>query len=183
MPGGALSTLYFPQRGVATAVAANLPDSGRIGEMSQNDAFALKNSGLNEFLFAELGTDLNGGRLTVLSTLARLGKDPWAQAAEWARMPIADTIDGLTQSILRMPLCADSLAEARATAGRLVVLLPRKTGTIGPSPSRPLTGAKIPQWLLVAGFSVVLIVSVIAASLMSVPWTHPPVMQISGQVQ
>jgi len=141
--------------------------------MAQNDAFALKNSGLNDFLFAELGTELNGSTLTVLSTLARLGKDPWAQAAEWAKMPYAATVEGLTQSILRMPLCAASLAEARATAGRLVALLPRQTGTINLAPSRPIAGLKIPlklpQWIPVAGFCILLVVAMIAASVMSTP--------------
>ena len=50
--------------------------------MSHPDAFALKNSGLNEFLFAEVGIELNGSPLTILSILARLGQDPWVEAAE-----------------------------------------------------------------------------------------------------
>jgi len=72
--------------------------------MLQNDAFALKNSGLNAFLLAEVGTEQNGSSLTVLSGLGRLGKDPWAQATEWAKMPNAAKIDGLTHSIAQMPL-------------------------------------------------------------------------------
>ncbi len=42
--------------------------------MSHPDTFALKNSGLNEFLFAEIGTELNGSPLTILSVLARLDR-------------------------------------------------------------------------------------------------------------
>jgi hypothetical protein len=137
--------------------------------MAQNDAFALKNSGLNEFLFAELGTELNGSALTVLSTLARLGKDPWAQAAEWAKMPNAATVDSLTQSILRMPLCAASLVEARATAGRLVALLPRQTAAMSVTQGRPIMGSNISGWMPIAGFSVLLIAAMIAASLMTSP--------------
>ena len=38
--------------------------------MTTSDAFALKNSGLNAFLFAEVGTELNGSPLTILSVLA-----------------------------------------------------------------------------------------------------------------
>jgi hypothetical protein len=40
--------------------------------MSQTDVFALQNSKLNEFLFAEIGVELNGSTLTTLSALARL---------------------------------------------------------------------------------------------------------------
>jgi hypothetical protein len=47
------------------------------------DAFALKNSGLNGFLYADVGPELNGCALTVLSMIARLGQVPWAQAARW----------------------------------------------------------------------------------------------------
>ena len=101
--------------------------------MTQADAFALKNSGLNAFLFAEVGTEQNGSTLTVLSILARLGNDPWVQAAEWAKMPNATSVDCLTKSILRMPLCGLAYVEARATATRLVMLLPRQTRQIASS--------------------------------------------------
>jgi hypothetical protein len=45
------------------------------------DVFAMKNSGLEPFLYAEVGTELNGSTLTVLSVFARLGEDPWGEAA------------------------------------------------------------------------------------------------------
>ena len=57
--------------------------------MSTSDVFALEKSGLNTFLFAEVGTETNGSVLTVLSVLARLGRDPWEQAARWASLPKA----------------------------------------------------------------------------------------------
>ncbi|MGO9999451.1 MAG: hypothetical protein ACLPKW_17150 [Acetobacteraceae bacterium] len=95
--------------------------------MSSPDAFALKNSGLNAFLFAEVGTELNGSQLTILSILARLGQDPWAEAARWAQLPKAAMIDCLVHSIAQMPLCPQAFVEARATASRLVLLLPTQT--------------------------------------------------------
>ena len=88
------------------------------------DAFALKNSGLNEFLFAEVGNEVNGSPLTILSVLARLGMDPWTEAARLTRMPKAAFIDCLTNCISQMPLCPQALLEARATAARLFTLLP-----------------------------------------------------------
>src|SRR5271163_535283 len=92
--------------------------------MEQSDVFALKNSGLDAFLFAEVGDELNGSGLTVLSVLARLGHDPWTEAARFVGLPKAALIDCLTRSIARMPLCPQALAEARATATRLILLLP-----------------------------------------------------------
>ena len=98
--------------------------------MTQTDAFALKASGLNAFLFAEVGIEQNGSTLTVLSTLARLGNDPWALAAEWTKMPNAAGVDRLTECILRMPLSGPAYVGARATATRLILLLPRPGGQV-----------------------------------------------------
>ena len=44
--------------------------------MASTDAFTLKNSDLNAFLYADVGTEMNGSVLTMLSVLARLGQDP-----------------------------------------------------------------------------------------------------------
>ncbi len=90
------------------------------------DAFALKNSGLDAFLYADVGAELNGSPLTILSVLARLGKDPWEQAAGWATLPTAAAIDGLSQSIAQMSLAPAALAGSRDVAARLVQLLPGK---------------------------------------------------------
>ena len=94
--------------------------------MSRTDVFALKNTGLNSFLFAEVGTESNGSMLTVLSVLARLGEDPWTQAALWANLPTPDIIDRLAHSIAQMPLPPRALRDARQTATRLIQLLPTR---------------------------------------------------------
>lgn len=95
--------------------------------VTSTDAFALKNSDLNAFLFADVGTELNGSALTILSVLARLGQDPWAEAARWAKMPKTAAIDCLAQSIGKMPLGPQALAETFATASSLIQLLPVQT--------------------------------------------------------
>ncbi len=92
--------------------------------MTSTDAFALKSSDLNAFLFAHVGTELNGSSLTILSVLARLGKDPWAEAARWANMPKAAAVDCLAQSMGKMPLGPQALAETFTTASSLIQLLP-----------------------------------------------------------
>jgi hypothetical protein len=137
----------------------------------QGDAFALKNSGLNVFLFAEVGTEQNGSPLTVLSTLARLGKDPWAQAAEWAKMPAAATVPRLTQSIIQMPLCPRALAEAGATSARLIMLLPRQTGATMQTASRTVIEFRMPEWLPRAVLGVILGLAVVAGAFVAAPTT------------
>jgi hypothetical protein len=114
--------------------------------MSRPDAFALKNSGLNEFLFAEVGTELNGSQLTILSTLARLGRDPWTEAARWAKLPTAAMIDCLAHSIAQMPLCPQSLLEAHVTASRLVLLLPAQVETTQLGERSAIATLAMPRW-------------------------------------
>jgi hypothetical protein len=118
--------------------------------MPSSDAFAFKNSGLNAFLFAEVGQELNGSPLTILSVLARLGKDPWAEAAKWASMPKAAIIERLTQSISQMPLCPQAFTDARATASRLILLLPSRVAASRPSEALVVGKTSVPKWVVVA---------------------------------
>jgi hypothetical protein len=120
--------------------------------MATSDAFALQRSGLNPFLFAEVGTELNGSTLTILSVLARLGQDPWAEAAKWTKLPKATIIDRLAQSIAQMPLSAQAINEARSTASRLILLLPSQVSrpTEAPAASRAAPKMVVPKWVLPA---------------------------------
>ena len=86
--------------------------------------YALRNSSLNAFLFSDVGVEANGTSLTILSLLARLGKDPWAEAAAWARKPKDAAIRVLTDSISQMPPNQQAFDDAFLTASRLVDLLP-----------------------------------------------------------
>ena len=124
--------------------------------MSNSDAFALKNSGLNDFLFAVVGSEINGTPLTILSVLARLGKDPWAEAARLARLPKSSTIDDLANSISKMPLCPQALTDARGTAARLILLLPSQVQSVSIRASLPVGETVIPAWVRVAAFLAIL---------------------------
>lgn len=111
------------------------------------DAFALKNSGLDTFLYADVGAESNGSTLTILSVLARLGMDPWSQAARWATLPTAKAIDELSQSMSQMPLTPAILAESRMIATRLVQLLPGKTSAVAAiKPATPKPAGTVPTW-------------------------------------
>jgi hypothetical protein len=116
--------------------------------MPRSDAFALKNSGLNEFLFAEVGNEVNGSPLTILSVLARLGQDPWAEAARLAKLPKAKAVDYLANSLSQMPLCPRALIDARATAARITALLPSQSNPQSPPTGKPL----VPRWVPIAVF-------------------------------
>lgn len=129
--------------------------------MTSTDAFALKNSDLNTFLFADVGTELNGSALTILSVLARLGEDPWAEAARWAKMPKSAAVDCLARSIGKMPLDPVALADNYATAARLVLLLPSQSRRAEKAVSGTNYVPTALEWVPMAIFCVSLIFGVI----------------------
>jgi hypothetical protein len=61
-----------------------------------------------------------------LSVMARLGQDPWEEAARWVQLPRDEIVDRLTQGIVQMPVSEQALLNARETAERLVQLLPSR---------------------------------------------------------
>jgi hypothetical protein len=134
--------------------------------VTSTDAFALKNSDLNAFLFADVGTELNGSALTILSVLARLGLDPWAEAARWAKMPKAAAINCLAQGIGKMPLSPQALAETFATAASLVQLLlvPTRNVTQGVSETgqAPTAQEWVPMALLCLSIILGVLINVIS---------------------
>ena len=146
--------------------------------MASTDAFALKNSDLNTFLFADVGTELNGSALTILSMLARLGQDPWAEAARWAQLPKAAAIDCLARSIGKMPMEPQAIANMGTTAERLILLLPGQNQTSGQSIARAIGKSTMPAWMPVAFFLAALamgwIVSLTAASVSPAGLAAPP---------
>lgn len=151
--------------------------------MTQSDVFAFQDSGLGTFLFAEVGTEMNGSELTVLSVLARLGQDPWELAEQWAKLPKATIIERLTQSIVQMPLSEQARRDARQTATRLILLLPTQpllpTQALLPNRTKSMT-AKLPRWLPTALGAAMLIISI---SIIMFANRNPdaPGMTLSGQ--
>jgi len=103
--------------------------------MSSADAFALRRSGLGEFLYAPIGTEPSGMTLSLLSVFARRGDDPWNEAGKLVSLPKGDAIDRIAQAITRMPKSIWTLPDATAIATRLVVLLPGRAGNAQPKSS------------------------------------------------
>jgi hypothetical protein len=96
--------------------------------MSSSDAFALRRSGLDEFLFAPVGTEPSGLTLSLLSVFARRGDDPWKEAGKLVGLTKGDAIESLAQAISGMPRSVWTLLDATAIATRLVALLPTRIG-------------------------------------------------------
>src|SRR4051794_9673630 len=94
--------------------------------MAASEVNVLRQSGLNDFLFADIGVEANGMTLSVVSLLARHGTDPWREAGRLAGMTKADAVASLAQIIAGMPQSLWNRAEAALIAGRLVDLLPSR---------------------------------------------------------
>ena len=119
--------------------------------MPQPDVFALGRSELGAFLFAPIGVEQNGMTLSVMSGLARLGVDPWAEAARLSGLPGPAAIDALARKIAAIS-GGSWKPDAGHIAERLIRLLPQGTGAAAP-PGTPTTDGsarklRAPNWLI-----------------------------------
>ena len=89
------------------------------------------------FLFASIGEDANGLPLTLLTVLARLGVDPWQEAAELAALPIEPAMQRLVARLEATPNGPASATDTVNLAGRLIKLLHRPAAAApAPPPAR-----------------------------------------------
>jgi len=87
------------------------------------------------FLFAPVGDDENGMPLTLLSVLARLGIDPWEEAADLAHLPLEPALQRLTSRLEAAPNSRPaSAADTVNIATRLIALLHRAPPHRAPPP-------------------------------------------------
>jgi hypothetical protein len=97
--------------------------------MSRSLSAPLLGPEFDDFLFAPLGEERNGMRLSVISAPARLEVDPWQEAASLAELPGKVATERLASLITLMP---DELSPHRdpdVIAARLVALLPRRASS------------------------------------------------------
>jgi hypothetical protein len=80
---------------------------------------------LDKFLFAEVGDEIDGMPLSVVSAFTRLGLDPWEVAGRLSSLRNGEAADQLARLIAELPGNSRPLAEAREIAGGLVLLLPK----------------------------------------------------------
>lgn len=86
-------------------------------------------SEFDKFLFAVIGDDRNGMRLSVVSVLARVDLDPWQEAATLAGLSEELAAQRLAPLLAALPEPTLQQTSAAAMAARLVALLPRRTNT------------------------------------------------------
>lgn len=86
--------------------------------------FALHHSGFEAFLFAPLWQEASGSPLSVLSALARLGLDPWKEAAALAQQPRKDAAASLAAILARLPRTSPATPSCSQVAELAVELLP-----------------------------------------------------------
>ena len=91
---------------------------------------------LQDFLYAPLAANKDEMPLSVLSALARLGIDPWNEAAELTELPVDAATERLAFLLARLPGGCWAQAESRAIVSRLVQLLPRRGARKVPSPEQ-----------------------------------------------
>lgn len=107
--------------------------------MGLRPEYSLGHSEFNEFLFAYVGEEKSGSQLTVLSALARLGLDPWKEAARLSALPKEAATSALTDALAGLPEGSWKASESRSIALRLIGCLPQHDTR--PESSSPKSGA------------------------------------------
>lgn len=100
--------------------------------MTLRPEYSLGNSPYNAFLFAAVGEERGGLPLTVLSALARLGFDPWQEAARLSGLPRETAARVFAVTIAMLPEGDWKASESEAIAVRLVNWLPGRSAAVIP---------------------------------------------------
>jgi hypothetical protein len=128
--------------------------------MSRMDFLRQGETPFDGFLYAAVGEDRGGNTVSVLSTLARLGLDPWDEAADLAELPRADARNRLERLLGRFG-DVPALRQDHATIiARLIELLPKATsrpagpGVVLPSAHEALGAGPVIAVLIIVLFVV-----------------------------
>lgn len=114
--------------------------------------FTLGHSEFNEFLYSVVGEEKTGVRLTVLSALARMGLDPWREAARLSALPKEAATQALATIVQTLPEGDWKASDSWAIADRLVRSLPNRGSAAAGSPQEKYIDDKrskfrVPKWL------------------------------------
>jgi len=133
--------------------------------MAQRQGYSLDHSEFDEFLFAFVGKEKSGLELTVLSALARLGLDPWGEAARLSELSKEAAEGALTTTIAKLPGGDWKVSDSQSIAVRLVNCLPRR----GSLSARPPNGtgiedqkptSEVRQWPVWVAFAAVVLITI-----------------------
>ena len=97
--------------------------------MTRSASISRLTSEFDDFLFAPIGDERNGMLLSVLSALARLGVDPWLEAAHLTHMPEETATERMASLIAALPDRPSAQPDSASVAARLIALLPRGNAT------------------------------------------------------
>ena len=134
--------------------------------MALRSEFALGHSEFNDFLFAFVGEEKSGIQLTVLSAYARLGLDPWGEAARLSGLTREAATTALAAAIVALPEGNWKAMESRSIAGRLVDRLPKHVSSPAKSPPGGGAGSEKPRaelqkWMIWIGFSMLVLIALL----------------------
>ena len=101
---------------------------------------------LDGFLFAQVGGDIDGVPLSVVSALTRLGLDPWEEATRLSSLSGREAAEQLGRLIAELPGTLRPLREARELAADLVRLLPKHQTTHAEAPLGVRPRYRLPSW-------------------------------------
>lgn len=110
--------------------------------MSRMDYLRHGGTAFDGFLYADLGQDRAGNSVSVLSALARLGLDPWDEAADLSALSSEGARSRLEGVLARFYDVPSLGRDPGATIPRLVNLLPKAQGQKGGEGTAPPSGAK-----------------------------------------
>ena len=96
--------------------------------MTRMDGYRQSGTPFDTFLYASVGEDRNGNVVTVLSTLARLGVDPWSEAADLSDLTRDDARTRLGTLLTRFNDVPALVREHGPITARLLDLLPKTSG-------------------------------------------------------
>ncbi|HEU5133644.1 MAG TPA: hypothetical protein VFU13_00745 [Steroidobacteraceae bacterium] len=99
----------------------------------------------DEFLFTPVGKDASGMPVTLLTVLARLGVDPWEEAADLAHLALEPAMQRLTSRLEAMPNAPATPADTVTLATRLIALLHRRPVPKVALPEAPLLRQAVSQ--------------------------------------
>lgn len=91
----------------------------------------------DDFLFAPVGQDFDGTPLTLVTALARLGIDPWEEAAEIASLAHDPAMQRLASRLDAIPNRPSSGEDTGKVTTRLLALLHRSNPRKSPLPETP----------------------------------------------
>jgi hypothetical protein len=97
-------------------------------EMTSSPSVSYLTPQFDDFLFARIDEDSEATPLSVLSVLARLGVDPWAEAAKLAQLPRVSATERLAAFIAATPGAPSVYLNAMTVCDRLIDLLPSPAG-------------------------------------------------------